>query len=74
MQIEIREKAAKVLKLYKYGMRNIIFPYINNILKKLTNIDNDKESVIHKLYNFVTEYRKEHCDYAWNILEQENFF
>lgn len=43
MQIEIREKAAKVLKLYKYGMRNIIFPYINNILKKLTNIDNDKD-------------------------------
>jgi len=43
LQIEIREKAAKVLKLYKYGMRNIIFPYINNILKKLTNIDNDKD-------------------------------
>jgi len=44
LQIEIREKAAKVLKLYKYGMRNIIFPYINNILKKLTNIDNDKDA------------------------------
>lgn len=43
LQIEIREKVVKVLKLYKHGMRNIVFPDINSILKKLTNIDNDKD-------------------------------
>lgn len=43
LQVEIREKAIKVLKLYKHGMKNIIFPDIDSILKKLTNINNDKD-------------------------------
>lgn len=50
LQIEIREKAVKVLKLYKHGMKNIIFPDVNSILKKLTNINNDKE--VSKFYLF----------------------
>ena len=34
---EIIYKANKVLNLYNHGMKNIIFPNIDNILKKLLN-------------------------------------
>lgn len=37
LQEEIIFKANKVLNLYKHGMKNIVFPNINNILKKLEN-------------------------------------
>lgn len=35
LQQEIIYKANKVLELYKHGMKNIIFPNIDNILKQL---------------------------------------
>lgn len=37
MQEEIIYKATKVLNLYNHGMKNIIFPDIDNILEKLLN-------------------------------------
>ena len=36
LQKEIIHKANKVLNLYKHGMKKIIFPNIDNILKKLS--------------------------------------
>ena len=35
LQNEIISKANKVLNLYNHGMKNIIFPDIDNILKQL---------------------------------------
>ena len=35
LEKEIISKANKVLSLYKYGMKNIIFPDIDKILKEL---------------------------------------
>lgn len=35
LQTEIINKANKVLNLYNHGMKNIIFPDIDGILKKL---------------------------------------
>ena len=35
LQTEIVTKANKVLNLYNHGMKKIIFPNIDNILKKL---------------------------------------
>ena len=35
LQTEIIDKATKVLNLYNHGMKNIIFPNIDEILKKL---------------------------------------
>lgn len=37
LQNEIISKANKVLNLYNHGMKNIIFPDIDNILKQLLN-------------------------------------
>ena len=36
LQTEIIFKANKVLNLYKHGMKNIIFPNIDKILKQLS--------------------------------------
>ena len=38
LQNEIITKANKVLNLYNHGMKNIIFPDIDNILKQLLTI------------------------------------
>lgn len=35
LETEIIEKATKVLNLYNHGMKNIIFPDIDKILKQL---------------------------------------
>ena len=37
LQIEIIEKAEKVLNLYNHGMKNILFPNVDEILKILKN-------------------------------------
>ena len=37
LQEEIIFKANKVLNLYKHGMKNIVFPDIDNILKRFEN-------------------------------------
>ena len=81
LRSEVRDNVKHIRKLETFRVcdNKIWFNLLSSLVyinknNDSFNIDNDKESVIHKLYNFVTEYRKEHCDYAWNILEQENFF
>ena len=39
-QKEIIEKANKVLNLYNHGMKNIIFPNVDNILEQLLSNNN----------------------------------
>lgn len=41
LQTEIIYKANKVLNLYNHGMKNIIFPNIDKILKQLMDIDKE---------------------------------